>query len=452
MTCASISFAKLCRAFVRREHGNVAMIFALMLPVLLAAIGAAVDYSRAVNARSAMQAAVDATALMISKEASALTPEQVTSKAQAYFNALYNHPEVASVTFDAAYSANSGTGASVVVTASGAMQTDFMKLAGHPTVPLNVTTTTKWGNMRYRVALALDNTGSMASADKMNQLKIATKQLITDFYNMAGSNEDVYISIVPFSKDVNVGPERGTETWVRWTEWESRNQTNKCSKSQYRSKNRCEDHGGNWLSVPADRSNWNGCIMDRDQDFDVIGTTPSVSPGTTAPAEQYPYCPVKMLGMTSVKGAKQTLVDKVDEMQPNGSTNQGIGTFWAWMTLATTGPFAAPPKDANYTYHDVIILLTDGLNTQNRFNGNGYSHSPEVDARQAILCSNVKSQGIKVFAIQVATDGDPVSSVTRDCTSKPSDPNYFSYITQASQMTVKFQNIFRELAKLRIAA
>ena len=33
-------------------------------------------------------------------------------------------------------------------------------------MPLNVSTTTKWGNIRYRVALALDNTGSMASCQQ----------------------------------------------------------------------------------------------------------------------------------------------------------------------------------------------------------------------------------------------------------------------------------------------
>jgi hypothetical protein len=33
----------------------------------------------------------------------------------------------------------------------------------------------------------------------------------------------------------------------------------------------------------------------------------------------------------------------------------------------------------------------------------------------------------------------------------PSNPNYFSYITRASQMTVQFEKIFKELAKLRVA-
>jgi Flp pilus assembly protein TadG len=435
--------------FVRSERGNVAMMFGMTLPVMLAATGAAVDYSRQANARAAMQAAIDATALMISKEAANLTAAQITTKAQSYFNAIYNHPEVGSVTFAATYSPNSGSGASIVLNVTGSMQTDFMKAAGITTMPLNASTTTKWGNIRYRVALALDNTGSMGDADKINQLKLATNQLIADFYAMASSNEDVYISIVPFSKDVNVGADKKNEPWVRWTDWDQDNTHKVCTKPQYTSRSSCQDHGGNWISVPQDHSNWNGCVMDRDQDYDVSNTTPSSVTATMAPAEQYSSCPVPILGMTSVKKDKQVLLDKIDDMTPAGNTNQAIGLAWAWLTHAASGPFPAPAKDANYSYQDVIILLTDGLNTQNRWTSNQNS----IDTREATLCSNAKTVGsMKIFAVQVATSGDAQSSMLKNCTSEPNNPNYFSYITLASQMTVKFQNIFKELSKLRVAS
>ncbi len=209
-------FKSNCARFARAERGNVAMMFAITLPMLLTAVGAAIDYSRLANARSAMQAAIDATALMISKEAANMTPSDISKKADAYFKALYNHPEVGVAKFEAAYTANSGNGASVTLTATGTMPTDFMKMAGITSMPLNVSTTTKWGNTRYRVALALDTTGSMASSDKIGQLKIATKKLIDDFYAMAGTKDDVYISIVPFGKGVNVGTSNVNASWLRW--------------------------------------------------------------------------------------------------------------------------------------------------------------------------------------------------------------------------------------------
>ena len=433
--------------FARAERGNVAMMFAVILPVLITSIGAAIDYARASKVRTAMQGAADATALMISKEAAGLTPTQITTKAQSYFTALLNNPEVTGVTFNATYTANSGTGATILVTASGSMQADILKV----TVPMNVSSTTKWGNIRYRVALALDNTGSMASANKMTELKSAATKLINDFYAMAGSNEDVYISIVPFAKDVRIGSSFKNESWVRWTEWENSNGS--CSGwngSNYKTKTACQNAGRTWTA--SSHNNWNGCVMDRDEDYDTTSTTPSSSVvGTMVPAEQYGDCPVQMMPMTSVKASKQSLLDKITAMSPDGGTNQQIGMFWAWQTLLLTGPFAAPAKDSNYVYQDVLILLTDGLNTMNRFYGNGYQHSPEVDARQKLLCTNARTQGIKIFAIQVATDSDPLSTETKNCTSEPNNPNYFSYISQASQMTVKFDAIFKELAKLRVA-
>ena len=94
-------------------------------------------------------------------------------------------------------------------------------------------------------------------------------------------------------------------------------------------------------------------------------------------------------------------------MQPTGNTNQGIGLAWGWMTLASTAPFNAPAKDSNYTNKDVIILLSDGLNTQNRW----YTNASQIDARQKILCDNAKAAGITIYTVQVNTGGDPTSQV-----------------------------------------
>ena len=49
------------------------MTFALAIIPMIGAIGAAVDYSRANSARTAMQAALDSTALILSKDAQTLT-------------------------------------------------------------------------------------------------------------------------------------------------------------------------------------------------------------------------------------------------------------------------------------------------------------------------------------------------------------------------------------------
>jgi hypothetical protein len=326
------------------------------------------------------------------------------------------------------------------------MTADILKI----TMPMSVASTTKWGNIRYRIALALDNTGSMSSASKMTELKSAANKLIDDFYNMAGSDADIYISIVPFARDVNVGNANKDQTWLSWEYYGT------CSSSWYTTKTACQNAGKTWTASTT-KNSWNGCVMDRDKNYDTTSDDLAASPaGAMAPAHYTSECPVTMLGMTGVKTGKTTLQSKITAMTPNGTTNQSIGMFWAWQTLKSSGPFTGPAKDSNYIYMDVVILLTDGLNTENRWDSNcswyGCSHEPAVDTRQELLCTNMRTAGVKIFAIQVATDGDAVSTVTKNCTSEPNNSNYFSYITQASQMTVKFQNIFKELAKLRVAA
>ena len=52
--------AQLLGRFRRDQRGNIAVIFALSLIPLLSAIGCAIDYSRATQLRSKLQAAIDA--------------------------------------------------------------------------------------------------------------------------------------------------------------------------------------------------------------------------------------------------------------------------------------------------------------------------------------------------------------------------------------------------------
>ena len=55
--------------FLRSRDGGVAPMLALAALPLFGFVGAAVDFSRAATVRTAMQTALDATALALSKEA-----------------------------------------------------------------------------------------------------------------------------------------------------------------------------------------------------------------------------------------------------------------------------------------------------------------------------------------------------------------------------------------------
>lgn len=431
--------------FAAAEQGNIAVIFAIALVPVLSLVGAAVDYSRAIQARTSMQAALDSAALMLSKDLSSgtITTSQISTKAQAYFNALFTGTStLPSVTVAATYTASTSMGSTIQLTGTGTYTTSFMKIAGFPKLGIGTTSTSAWGNVRMRVAMVLDNTGSMAQDGKMEAMQTAAKNLVDQLSPLAKADGDVYISIVPFAKDVNVGASNYNKDWVDFSDWDAVNGNWTCTAGNNWNCN-------NWKWVPANHSGWTGCVVDRDQDYDTKNTTPtSGNVGTLFPAEQYSYCasgsssylqPVMPLSYDW-----SSLKTRIDAMKPTGNTNQGIGLAWGWMTLSTGNPMNAPVKDTNYTYKEAIVLLSDGLNTQNRW----YSNAAQIDARQKKLCDNAKAENITIYTVQVNTGSDPTSSVLQYCASS-SDKFYL--VTSASQTVSVFKDIGTSLSKLRVA-
>jgi len=438
------------RRFVGANQGNIAVIFAIACVPLISFIGAAIDYSRANKARSSMQAALDSTALMVAKDMSQglITTSQINATAQSYFAALYTDKDAQSVTISATYTApNSSTGSTIQVNGSGSVTTDFMKVAGFPHLDFNTGSTAAWGSVRMRVAMALDNTGSMGMDGKMPALKTASKNLIDQLSALAKNPGDIYISIIPFAKDVNVGASNYNQNWIDWTAWDHANQT--CSGGGGNGNGNGNGNGGNGSGppptcVPKNHNTWTGCVWDRDQNYDTLNTAPVASnPPTLFPAEQWSACPIALMPLSYDWTGLKSLVDS---MTPNGNTNQAIGMAWAWQSLAQTSPLNAPAKDPNYTYKDAIILLSDGLNTQDRW----YSDAASIDARQKILCDNAKAAGITIYTIQVNTGSpaDPTSAVLQYCAS---GADKFYLITTASQTVTAFNSIGTSLSKLRVA-
>ena len=363
------------------RNGGVAPLLALGLIPLVLAVGAAVDYSRAGSVRTAMQAAGDATALMLAKNASSLTANQLQQNAISYFQANFHRPEAQNVQVSAAY-AQGSSGFTVTVNSSANVFTSFMGLVGISQIPLTTAGSVGWNNSKLRIALVLDNTGSMSQYGKMTALMTASHNLLSQLKNAAQNNGDVYVSIIPFAKDVNVDPANYNQPWINWSgssdTWDENNGT--CSNHSYTTKGACTSHNKIW--TPKNHNTWNGCVMDRDQNFDTTNAAP-VAGSTLFPAEQYSYCPVPLMGLSYDWAA---LNAKIDAMTPKGGTNQAIGLQWGFQSL-TAAPLTIPPMDPNYKYQQAIVLLTDGLNTQDRWYGDGSTPSSQVDARQKFFAT-----------------------------------------------------------------
>ncbi len=308
------------------------MTFGLATLPIIGGVGAAIDFGHAHAVKSAMQSALDATALMISRDAPTLNETDLQTKVQAYFTAMFNRPEATAVTVSALYT--SGAGSKVVVNGSANVATSVMGVLGYNFITINGSSTAKWGTDRLRVALALDVTGSMASAGKLAALKSATKSLLTQLKNAGTVDGDVYVSIIPFNKDVNVGASNYNATWLDWTAWDAANSSSgamvgsicyngtlwETDASGWRNSGPCSGTGGgvcyqgtlwkyngNWYSAGGcTHQTWNGCVSDRGSssgphadEYDRKVTEPSTSIRASLwPAEQYGSCPAPMKGLS----------------------------------------------------------------------------------------------------------------------------------------------------------
>jgi hypothetical protein len=359
---------------------------------------------------------------------------------------------------------------------------------------------------------------------------------------------DVYISIIPFAKDVNVGTKYVDAPWINWAEWEAeppilndksasanaafktavagsdcpftksnhgfvcmdRPATTSGAKTAYQipsngyicpgldsgkklpgktsiyyngcyttvtgasascgtiGPNRCSCYGSGSNKVchfwrgddtaataaarPA-HSTWTGCVNDRDQDHATENIDPgsAVNDGTPSKrfyAEQWSDCLPATI--TPMSNQWQTLKDQITAMKPSGNTNQAVGLAWGWQSVSTTnGPIAAKAKESGYVYKDYIVLLSDGLNTQNRWS----TSQSSIDDRQEILCGNIKkdtANPVTVFTIQVnINNADPKSKVLQDCVTSPNGS--FQMITDPNETSTAFKNILTQISKLRVA-
>ena len=137
--------------FAKSRDGNIAVIFAIAILPVLGFVGAAIDYSRASKVRTSMQAALDSTALMLSKDLTKglIAPSEIDTKAQAYFTGLFSGKAANPVSISATYTpGTSSTDAKIQINGAGSITTDFMRMVGFPSMNFSGTSTATWGTSK----------------------------------------------------------------------------------------------------------------------------------------------------------------------------------------------------------------------------------------------------------------------------------------------------------------
>ena len=203
--------------------------------------------------------------------------------------------------------------------------------------------------------------------------------------------------------------------------------------------------------IVNNHSTWRGCVMDRDQNDDANDTTP----GTKFPAENSDSCPVAsvmpMSNPTPVTSSDMaamftSLNGQIDAMVANGGTNQTIGLAHGMQTLTSNLPYSPASLPSNTSRY--IILLSDGLNTMDRWYGNGSSQSTSVDARMSAACQNAKDQGFIIYTVFVNLGSSGNSSVLQSCAT---DTTKYYQISTAGGIITAFNDIAQQITAVRVS-
>lgn len=411
----------LFQKFSTDHRGSVPVIFAFALFPLVGVSGLAVDYARATQARSLLQSAADSTVLMLARQAPKNDQAALAALASPYFAAVFNKD---SGLAQGALGVTKGTKV-VTLTAQGTVKTTFGTLFGWSEWPISVAAASAYGTKKIEVALVLDNTGSMASSNKIGELKKASKTLVSILQDATTEPGQVKIAIVPYTTRVNLGASYRNETWLTNTPT------------------------GTFMSgynLPATRAAWGGCVADRDAPHNRADSAVSVP----VPQTLYP-----MVNCVDGLAQAQPLTDnwgllntRIDSMKASGMTNITLGAQWGFEMLSRNAPFSEATADPDV--ERFMILLTDGDNTQDRW---GSWDVARMDKDTKSMCDAITERGvaeaakvhrIRLYTVLVIAGNE---SLLKSCATKP---EMFYKVNAASQLESVFKAIASEIGQVRL--
>lgn len=165
-----------------------------------------------------------------------------------------------------------------------------------------------------------------------------------------------------------------------------------------------------------------------------------------------------------------SLVDSIEALTPRGDTNTLLGLMWGWHTLSPNTPFQDGAPYSDNDTRKVIILLSDGGNSNvnvaspdgSIYTGMGFARmgrlglpagstgaerGAAMDARMLQLCTNLRNRDISLFTIGVMVPAADQAHLDACAT----EPNMSFPVSDASELGPVFEAITGRIRNLRIS-
>ena len=201
------------KSFARDTRGSLLPMIAACVTVLIAATGVLVDSSRAFMVQDILQKSLDYAGLAAGHT---LDLDDMESDANEFFAA--NVDALDGVGFNPVFTMDISDDDKVITMAATAQVTTvFGGFIGVNEVTVAANTQVTRDTRGMELVLVLDSTGSMASDNKMENMKDAAEDLVEIVYGDEETNTNLYVGVVPFVTTVNVGSDHTEFLNSNWT-------------------------------------------------------------------------------------------------------------------------------------------------------------------------------------------------------------------------------------------
>lgn len=238
------------------DDGAVAIVFSMSLLVILGAMGAAIDYTRLTGKKAELQSAADSAVLAgVPSYAGSgrISAETKDAVRRALDGALPGqHPDLR---------LKKGSNGQLCLDTSMVLKMLLPFIVSQGQVSASSCAA---NNATFEIALALDNTGSMAESaggqSKMEALVSAANNLV-NVVNPNPSKPNAAISVVPFASAVNVGADYYYRNNAHWLD--------RFGQSSIHWQNFTRPSGASWTPgsrfdiLSAMSATWGGCVEER---------------------------------------------------------------------------------------------------------------------------------------------------------------------------------------------
>lgn len=394
----------------RSDDGNISILFGLLAVPLLIAGGMAVDIARSAQAKTIIQEAADAALLRAARlksENPGLTDAALTARAREIFDAATRG--LAGVTIAGFKLVHDGGSDTYSLRVDGGIATTLIGVAGFQSLDVGAVSEVSLGPPPYiEVAMALDNTGSMNTNNKIGALRDAASDLVETLF---ASGTEVKVGLVPFAQYVNVG---------------------------------ASNAGATWLQAPP--AGWTGCVGSRA----FPSNTEDADYATKAvPAINGVVCPAPIQPLTDDKAA---LLTSIAGMKADGWTYIAEGVAWGARVLSPGAPFTGGLAASEVQKRGgikALIVLTDGENTKApTYPLHDSADRALADDLTRRACAEAKKNGVVIYTIAFDVDDPGVRGLLEDCGATPA--NYFEP-SNAKELSAVFARIAASLRNLSLS-